>query len=201
MGLAKSQTWLSDLIELNWTENFQQVSGKTLCHKEREWLQSTESEWMQECTELLLYRSSMDIHHREPNLQGFLMGGLRTLTQTKLPEFNYQPENLRPFEHFGCWQAPGVCLSVQIPFLTPLLMLTGQVLEVSFLFLPHYLPFPHPEWPSSIWDIWWNVLSNFLLIIIMSNKHVEWWCGHALVHSCSGFPHVHENLSCVCAHS
>lgn len=111
------------------------------------------SEWMQECSELLPYRSSMEIHHRETSLQGLLMGGLRTLTQIKLPEFNYQTENQRALEHFGCWQAPGVCLSVQIPFLTLVLMLIGQNLEVSFLFLPHYLPFPHPEWPSSIWDV------------------------------------------------
>ena len=33
-----------------------------------------EAEWMQECNELWLYRSAMEIHHRVPSLLGLLDG-------------------------------------------------------------------------------------------------------------------------------
>lgn len=79
-----------------------------------------EAEWMQECNRFLFYRSAMGIHHRDS-----WMEGLKTLTQTKPPKFNHQPENQRPFGHFGCLQMSGVCLSVRIPFLILQLMLTG----------------------------------------------------------------------------
>lgn len=101
---------------------------------------------------LLLYGGL--ISHENPTQDAKLtrdscMEGFRTLTQREPPKLNQQPENKRPFGHFDGWQAPGVCLSVQSPFLILQWMLTGQDILVSFLFLLHNLPFP-PSWMASL---------------------------------------------------
>lgn len=147
--------------------------------------------------------------------QGFLDGktqhtysdkdAMRTLTQTKPPELNHQPENQRPLGHFDCWQGPGVCLSVQIPFLILQIMLTGRDLLVSFLFCLIIFPFLPPEWPPSsgmYYKMCWALLSWPLMLVC---KRGGRWCGcacTALSTPIGDFFHVREHWCerlCVCA--